>query len=46
MSRTAPRCEYCHEQKPVRVWKQTDELVCYDCRLEMLEVEFQGEHYE
>lgn len=36
-------CAYCEENKPsreVKKWEKTGELVCYDCRLEMLEEEF------
>lgn len=33
-------CAYCQEPKLVRVWKQTGELVCFDCRQSLLEQEF------
>jgi len=33
-------CVYCEENKQVRVWKETGELVCYDCRLDFLDDEF------
>lgn len=33
-------CLYCNEIKEVRLWKQTDELVCYDCRVSLLDQEF------
>lgn len=33
-------CDYCQEYKDTRVWSETQENVCYDCRLDMLEQEF------
>ena len=33
-------CVYCNEEKETRLWNQTDENVCYDCRLSLLEQEF------
>lgn len=35
------RCDYCQLRNNVAVWRQTGELVCYDCRLDMLNVEFE-----
>jgi len=32
-------CVYCNEYKEVRVWEQTGEKVCYDCRLDLLDNE-------
>ena len=37
---TEKKCEYCEEIKIVRKWKETDELVCYECRQDFLEDEF------
>jgi hypothetical protein len=36
-------CVYCKKYKEVKVWKQTDEEVCYDCRLDLLDEEFANE---
>lgn len=33
-------CAYCEEYKETVVWKETDEYVCYDCRLDLLNQEF------
>lgn len=37
------KCTYCNEEKPansVKEWEKTGELVCYDCRIELLDEEF------
>lgn len=33
-------CVYCNEYKETKIWKETDEQVCYDCRLDLLDQEF------
>ena len=33
-------CAYCEEYKETVIWGETDEYVCYDCRLELLDQEF------
>lgn len=37
-------CEYCNKKtnqnNPVKLWKQTGEMVCYTCRVDMVEDEF------
>lgn len=35
------RCVYCEEVKEVKEWKETGEQVCYDCRFDMLNSEFE-----
>ena len=36
-------CVYCEiPERETRVWKQTGEVVCYECRLNFLEEEFQN----
>jgi len=34
-------CVYCEEYKEVKVWERTGEKVCYDCRLDFLDQEFE-----
>lgn len=39
-------CDYCssmgdRSEKPVTIWKETGERVCYDCRVEFVEQEFE-----
>lgn len=33
-------CIYCEEHKETRIWQETGEEVCYDCRLGLLDQEF------
>jgi len=33
-------CVYCEKNKEVKIWEKTGELVCYDCRLDFLDQEF------
>ena len=33
-------CVYCNEYKETTIWKETDERVCCDCRLDLLDQEF------
>lgn len=35
-------CVYCDEIKETRVWKETGENVCYDCRIDLLDTEFES----
>ena len=35
-------CPYCGELKETVVWKETGERVCYDCRLDLLNQEFEA----
>jgi hypothetical protein len=39
-------CVYCNEIKFVKLWKETEELVCQDCRESLLEQEFEDEEIE
>jgi len=34
-------CPYCSELKYVKVWGETGEKVCFGCRLDLLETEFE-----
>ena len=34
-------CIYCDEAQILVKWKETGEWVCYECRLQMLEQEFE-----
>jgi hypothetical protein len=36
------KCLYCDEVKEVKVWKETNELVCKQCREGLLEQEFEN----
>ena len=36
-------CPYCSKYKQCVLWKETNEWVCYDCRLDLLEQEFKEE---
>ena len=44
---TKEQCVYCDEletkDNPVKEWKETYEMVCYDCRLSLLNQEFEEE---
>ncbi len=40
-SQTPIKCAYCDQEKLTREWKETNEEVCYDCRLDFLDREFQ-----
>ncbi len=33
-------CVYCEEYKETVIWGETQEDVCYDCRLDLLDQEF------
>lgn len=34
-------CVYCEELKELRLWKETGELVCYDCRISQVDQDFE-----
>jgi len=34
-------CPYCDKLKWVKVWQETGEEVCFECRLDLLEQEFE-----
>ena len=34
-------CAYCDSTKGVKLWKETDEMVCLICRLQLLAQEFE-----
>lgn len=39
---TVAECPYCSVKKQVKVWEQTGEKVCLDCRRDLLEQEFKN----
>lgn len=34
-------CTYCNQEKPVKIWKETNEFVCLSCRISLLFQEFE-----